>query len=94
MRLTRKYWALETVLKLYKEEKISLVDGVKLIRVIIGDGIGLKDARDFIERASSVYLTVPIRESLPLMVFGSPVGDDNLLCQTKLLEAGGLGKPK
>jgi ribosomal protein L7/L12 len=48
MRLNAQYWGLEMVLKLYKEDKINLIDGVKLIRAIIR-GMGIKEAKEILE---------------------------------------------
>ena len=49
MKFNNKYFAIETILNLYKNEKIDIVCAVKLLRGVVR-GMGLKEAKEIIEK--------------------------------------------
>jgi len=49
MRYNNKFFALETILNLYKDNKIDIMGAVKLIRGVT-KGMGIKEAKEIIDK--------------------------------------------
>lgn len=49
MKFNSKYFAIETILNLYKNDKIDIIGAVKLLRGV-ARGMGIKEAKEIIEK--------------------------------------------